>query len=225
MLLGHTLGSVPVGPLPVALVLVAMAALWLWQLGREPALAQARLLLGIVLAMGLAQALAGHIKVDIPPRLAAGDRYLFMFKLGFWSLLPLLPPASPRLRLVLCAAGLLALGAVAWQHPRQILRPAQADLEWASYADAIDRGEAVEVPVHPRGWTLRLPASLARNEAGPTAPAPGHGPDRSRQPISATRRYHRAPHAGLRYRPRCRRPARAWPVPKDSACLQVPSAL
>lgn len=61
VLLGHTLGPVPVGPLPVALVLVAMAALWLWQLGREPALAQARLLLGIVLAMGLAQALAGHI--------------------------------------------------------------------------------------------------------------------------------------------------------------------
>jgi len=166
----HTFGLAPLRLALAVPCLAGLLALLLWQFGRQGREASDRLVLGFILLMGLGQTWAGLMKIGIPLDVGGGDRYLYSFKLALWTALPLLAPSGSALRRVLLAASLVLLAWVAWKNREWLARRHLEDLHWADYAAAIDRNEAVEVPIHPRPWTLRLPARPAPGTINPRAP-------------------------------------------------------
>ena len=93
----------------------------------------------------------------------SADRYFLVPRvILLWAVLATLVSGRPR-RAVLAAA---ALGLIA-VHDRQWQRPPRPVLPWAPGAAALDRGEAVRIPVAPLGpdgtapWALDLPAREA----------------------------------------------------------------
>lgn len=153
----HTFGSVLVPASMFILLLALMLAMLLRQAHRE-ALAPDRFLLLAMAAVGLLQVAAGMAKMTIPLEVAISDRYVFLFKLFFWTGLAMLLQGTFRSRIPALVATLSALCFIAAAHPGHLHRTPLEDKQWRDQAAALDRGEKVEIPINPTPWTLRVEA-------------------------------------------------------------------
>jgi hypothetical protein len=163
----HTLGMEQVAGTLAMACMVALVALLLRALARPGADNPDRILLGFMLVFGLVQTVGGMTKMGIPMDVGGGDRYLYAFKLAFWTSLPLIATRAGLLRVLLWLLTATGLCLVAYTNPQWLARKPLADLRWAEYAAAIDRNEPVTVPVHPQPWVMTLP----RYGTGTTRPA------------------------------------------------------
>ena len=156
--------------MPKAAVLSAIGALvlaLLLPLGQAGEDRHDRILLAFTLVFGLVQTLGGMTKMGIPMDIGGGDRYLYAFKLALWSSLPLIAVRPGRWRILMLALATLLLAVTAYRNPQWLVRTSLPDLRWEQYAPALDRNEAVVIPIHPIPWEAHVPAR---------APAPASAP-------------------------------------------------
>lgn len=139
-----------------ALALVTFAVLALaWRSRPERSPAERRLLI-LAFALLLAASLyrCRGVLTDLQ-NAGYGSRYFFPLQLILiWLAAESIRARSPLERSAALAA--LALG-LAVNVPR-LREPALHDYQWAAYAERIDAGVAVTVPINPEGWTITLPA-------------------------------------------------------------------
>jgi len=89
-----------------------------------------------------------------------GDRYMFLHKvLLVWVVAAVAATSAPAVRRVLASA---ALAAFLISLPRFLI-PGYPDLHWRRYAERIDKGERVVVPILPEGYTLTYPGGRPPN--------------------------------------------------------------
>ena len=160
----HVLGSVPFPAGAFCALVAALAAVSVRTAphggGRRAALVSlvAYVLLG---AFATALKLADRPGAFIP--LSIGDRYFLMPKLFAWWMLALaLSGLLPRAPMAAPAAVLALLVAVASVQPQVLRRRELPPLGWRRRARAIERGEHVVVPIHPKPWMFELPAAAGR---------------------------------------------------------------
>ena len=153
----HTFGEILL-PAPVfLLVLAGMLVMLLRQAHRGP-LANDRFLLLAMAVLGLLQIAAGMAKMTIPLEIGVSDRYLFVFKLFFWTGLGMLLQGALRSRVAVLAISLATMGFIAINHPGYLRRAPLEDKQWRTYAPALDRGEKVDIPINPTPWTIHVEA-------------------------------------------------------------------
>ena len=157
VLQAHTFGSVVLPTLMFLLLLAAMLVALLRQ-ARHDSLADDRFLLLAMAGLGVLQVAAGMAKMGIPLEVAVSDRYVFVFKLFFWTAVAMLLQGLFRSRSQVLAISLAAIGFVALNHPGYLRRAPLEDKQWRTYAPALDRGEKVDIPTHPTPWVIPIPA-------------------------------------------------------------------
>jgi hypothetical protein len=154
----HLLGPVAFPAAATWSVLGVLAAACLWTTprigGRRAAVAA---LLAYVVSGVLATAMKfGDRSGDLVP-LGIGERYFLAPKLLAWWLFAIwLSQMFPRAPGAVRVAVLLLLIAVGVSQRDVLQRPALPSRGWARRARAIERGEHVVVPIHPKPWQFEV---------------------------------------------------------------------
>lgn len=91
--------------------------------------------------------------------LGVSDRYFLLSKVAFWWLVFLIAYAMPAAyRAIATQVAGIALFVSALVAAPYLRRPPLENMRWQDYAERIDRGDMVSVPINPRQWTIHLPA-------------------------------------------------------------------
>jgi len=93
-----------------------------------------------------------------PAFLFNSDRYYLFFKIGFWAcFVQALRVVTLQYEHAALPVALVGMTGVALVNFQNLVRHPLVNLDWPRYAEHMDRGEAVTVPINPQPWKLSLP--------------------------------------------------------------------
>lgn len=146
--------------MPTWLFFASLAGMAAFALAKSTVRQQA-LMVAIGIFIALQMLAAARKCADNPEQLLSfgfGDRYFLLFKVAFWWLVAIaVVRALPRSRHLVRVGVAVLLGCNALAMPSAWRRQAYADLHWTDYAERIDAGEAVDVPINPIPWQIHVP--------------------------------------------------------------------